>query len=438
MGMNVELLQGSPYQDYLYAYPHKTAYRRLDPPRPLERAWEGEARTALFAYLHVPFCQLRCGFCNLFTASRPEGDLVEAWLSALEREIRQVAAALGPARYARVALGGGTPTFLEPAQLERALDLLEGTLGADLSGVPVGVEVSPETATPARLALLRARGVDRVSIGVQSFEDAETRAVLRPQRATAVEVALDRIRAQGFPVLNLDLIYGIDGQTPASWEASLRRALRWSPEEIYLYPLYVRPLTGLSACDRRWDDQRLALYRLGRDLLRAAGYRQVSMRMFRRQDALDLAGPIYRCQEDGMVGLGCGARSYTRRLHYSTEYAVAAGGVREIIAAYARKSDAELAVADWGFPLDEAEQRRRWLILSLLADGVSRGEWRARFGDALEQDAPALATLVAAGLARDDGEWIRLTDAGVERSDAVGPWLVTPAVRARMDAWELR
>jgi len=436
--MNVELLQGSPYQDYLYAYPHKTAYRRLDPPWPLVRAWEGEPRTALFAYLHVPFCQLRCGFCNLFTASRPEADLVEAWLSALARQIRQVATALGPARYARVALGGGTPTFLEPTQLERVLDLLEGTLGADLAGVPVGVEVSPETATQARLALLRARGVDRVSIGVQSFAEAETRAVLRPQRADSVEAALDRIRAQGFPVLNLDLIYGIDGQTPASWQASLARALRWSPEEIYLYPLYVRPLTGLSARDRRWDDQRLALYRQGRDLLRAAGYQQVSMRMFRRQDAEDLAGPVYRCQEDGMVGLGCGARSYTRRLHYSTEYAVAAGGVREIIAAYARKSDAELAVADWGFELDLAEQRRRWLILSLLADGVSRQEWRARFGDALDEAAPALATLVAAGLASDDGERIQLTDAGLERSDAVGPWLVTPAVRARMGAWELR
>ena len=139
-----------------------------------------------------------------------------------------------------------------------------------------------------------------------------------------------------------------------------------------------------------------------------------------------------------MVGLGCGARSYTQRLHYSTEYAVAAGGVREIIAAYTQKSDAELAVADWGFVLDLSEQRRRWLILSLLADGVSRAAWRARFGDPLDEAAPALATLVAAGLAEDDGERIRLTDAGVERSDAIGPWLVTPAVRARMDAWELR
>lgn len=436
--MNVDTLLSSPYQDYLYAYPHKTAYRRLDPPWPLERAWAGEPRTALFAYLHVPFCQHRCGFCNLFTASRPEADQVEAWLSTLARQARQVASALGPRTFARVALGGGTPTFLEPAQLERVLDLLEGTLGADLPRVPVGVEVSPETATQARLALLRARGVDRVSIGVQSFVEAETRAVLRPQRATAVASALDRIRAQGFPVLNLDLIYGIDGQTPASWEGSLERALCWSPEEIYLYPLYVRPLTGLSARDRRWDDQRLALYRLGRDLLRARGYRQVSMRMFRREDAEELAGPVYRCQEDGMVGLGCGARSYTRRLHYSTEYAVAAGGVREIIAAYAQKSDQELAQADWGFELDAPEQRRRWLILSLLADGVSREGWRARFGDALDEAAPALATLVALGLAQDDGERIRLTDAGVERSDAVGPWLVTPAVRARMDAWELR
>ena len=205
--------------------------------------------------------------------------------------------------------------------------------------------------------------MERISIGVQSFVEAEVAAAGRAQRTADVETALDRIRAAGFPTLNVDLIYGLPGQTVASWRASLRASLRWAPEELYLYPLYVRPLTGLARWGRQAEDGlRLACYREGRDLLLAEGYEQVSMRMFRRRIAAaggTEEGPVYCCQEDGMVGLGCGARSYTRALHYSTDYAVAASAVREVIADYAARDEATFAFADYGCELDDAEQRRR-------------------------------------------------------------------------------
>src|SRR5205823_11065828 len=88
-----------------------------------------------------------------------------------------------------------------------------------------------------------------------------------------------------FPTVNVDLIYGLPGQTVATWLYSLREALRYSPTELYLYPLYVRPLTGLGRSHKEWDDIRLACYREGRELLLAEGYEQVSMRMFRRAGA---------------------------------------------------------------------------------------------------------------------------------------------------------
>ncbi|KOG89838.1 coproporphyrinogen III oxidase, partial [Streptomyces varsoviensis] len=94
--------------------------------------------------------------------------------------------------------------------------------------------------------MLAERGTTRLSLGVQSFVDAEARAAVRPQRRADVEAALGRVRAAGIPVLNIDLIYGIDGQTADSWRRSLDAALAWRPEELYLYPLYVRPLTGLG------------------------------------------------------------------------------------------------------------------------------------------------------------------------------------------------
>jgi oxygen-independent coproporphyrinogen-3 oxidase len=464
------LTAASPYQGYAYAYPHKTAYRALPEPVPLSDLWAAERRAALFLYLHVPFCEMRCGFCNLFTQARPKEGVTSTYLDALERQATTVRAALESASFARLAIGGGTPTALDMPGLERLFNLAERVLGGPVT-VPASVETSPETAEEDKLALLHARGVGRVSIGVQSFVEAETTAVGRPQRLTAVRAALERIRSTAFAILNIDLIYGLPGQTVESWLGSVRSALRYAPEELFLYPLYVRPQTGLGRSQRSWDDLRLTCYREARALLLDEGYEQVSMRMFRtHRDLSPLApcgrgvggegkgrtphpqplshkgqgekeadGPVYCCQEDGMVGLGCGARSYTTGLHYADEYAVRPEGVRAILGAYVARPTESFALATHGFPLDGSEQRRRYALMSLLqCAGLELDAYRRRFGGDAFEDLPQLAELESQGLAYCDSGRLLLTEAGVERSDAIGPWLYSPAVRARMEAYEWR
>lgn len=421
---------GSPYQGYLYAYPHKTAYRPLRPRPNLRDVWAEEDRSALFLYVHVPFCEMRCGFCNLFTRANPPAEQVRAYLAQLAVQAGRVRDALGDADFARVAIGGGTPTYLTAGELDALFDLVERFTGG--VALPAGVETSPATATPDRLAVLRERGVSRVSIGVQSFLDDEAHRAGRPQHRAEVDRALAAIRASGAPTLNLDLIYGIPGQTAASWAYSLETALSWRPEELYLYPLYVRPFTGLgrrSPSPLDWDSERLALYRQAVLFLDSAGYVQESMRMFRRADVVSPDGPEYCCQDDGMVGLGCGARSYTTGLHYSFDYAVGIGQVRAIIDDYLGRPAEDFAVAEHGFALDGVEQRRRWLMKSLLkADGVSRERYAARFGAAVDDDFPQLAALNG----YLDHSTLRLTAEGLAYSDAIGPWLVSADVRAAM------
>lgn len=434
---------GTPYAGYAYSYPHKTSYRRLDPARPLREVWAGEDREALFLYLHVPFCEMRCGFCNLFTTANPNEDVVERYLNALRRQARRAREALGPARFASFAIGGGTPTYLDPPQLRELFRIARDLFDVVPGTIPTSVETSPRTADLDRLRVLREHGVDRVSIGAQSFVEAEVTVSGRAQRNAWVHAAIERMRTLAFPTINIDLIYGLPGQTATTWVASLREALRWRPEELYLYPLYVRPLTGLDRHGRRAEDElRLACYRAGRDLLLSEGYRQVSMRMFRREAAAgprdaDSAGPVYCCQADGMLGLGCGARSYTRDLHYSSEYAVGATHVRDIIDAYCRRSDAEFDRIDYGCELGAAEQRRRWVIKSLLrTEGLDPDGYRARFGMAPFADLPELSLLLDRGLA-ELKERLVLTPAGLERSDAIGPWLYSREVKERMAAYEL-
>ncbi|WP_326821905.1 STM4012 family radical SAM protein [Streptosporangium sp. NBC_01756] len=459
-----------PYQGYVYAYPHKTAYRPLRPRPSLRDVWAAEPSGSLSLYLHIPFCEMRCGFCNLFTRTGAPEELVAAYLDALERQARAVRDALEEPRFVTAAIGGGTPTYLSAAELTRMFDLTEQIMGADLRAVPLSVETSPATATADRLAVLAERGATRVSIGVQSFIDAEARAAVRPQRRHEVETALGRIREAGFEALNIDLIYGIDGQTERSWRHSLDAALAWRPEELYLYPLYVRPLTGLGRRAHDWDDHRLGLYRQGRDHLLAAGYEQVSMRMFRLPGS---AGATeYCCQSDGMVGLGCGARSYTADLHYSYEYAVGAGQVRAIIDDYVRLAPEEFAVANVGFRLGEDERRRRHLIQSLLqAEGLETAAYRERFGTEVTADFDAeLGSLAARGWLEPVGPGtrgtfdnldapgpaefsgaepagisgarvadtgrLRLTAEGLAHSDAIGPALFSSRVRELMAGYE--
>jgi oxygen-independent coproporphyrinogen-3 oxidase len=430
---------GSPYRGYSYSYPHKTAYRPLDPPVPLGPLWDRERRDALFLYIHVPFCGMRCGFCNLFTKARPAAHLVDGYLDALARQAARVRDELNGASFARFAIGGGTPTYLDPAALEAVLDVAGRIMGADLGRIHGSVEVSPDTVTLEKLELLRARGVDRISIGVESFLEAEAAAVYRPQRREAVERALGLIRRSGFPTLNIDLIYGLPGQSVGNWLESVRRALEYRPEELYLYPLYVRPLTGLGRSGREWDDLRLACYREGRSRLIGEGYAQVSMRMFRAPHAPPEAGPAYRCQEDGMVGLGCGARSYTSTLHYASEYAVRARGVGEIIADYVARPDASFGFADFGIRLGPEDRRRRHVIQSLLSpEGLDLAAYARRFETRAMDDLPELADLEPIGLAEPSSGVLRLTDSGLERSDAIGPWLYSRHVRERMEDYSWR
>jgi oxygen-independent coproporphyrinogen-3 oxidase len=429
------ILEGSRYQSYVYGYPHKTAYRRIEPTLPLGPLWASERRDALFLYFHIPFCEQRCGFCNLFTQPVPEDDRVEAYLATLARQVHVVRRALdegGAFTIARAAIGGGTPTLLDAKQLEKLFALVEHM---GYRGAPMSVETSPETALPDRIGVAVERGADRISIGVQSFLDAEVKAVNRPQKVHDVHRALRTIRDARAKTLNIDLMYGLPGQTAQTWEHSLRSALEYKPEELYLYPLYVRPLTTLGKKQvEAIDAHRVGLYDQAGDLLRAAGYRQISMRMWKRGDAPDANGVAYCCQADGMIGLGCGARSYTQSVHYSSEWAVGARGVRGIIDRWITRTDDEFAVADYGFVLDRSEQRRRWLILSLLSDeGLDLDAYRARFAG--EPD--ALDALTARGWVAQDARTLRLTAEGLARADMIGPYLYTDEVNQRMATFEL-
>jgi oxygen-independent coproporphyrinogen-3 oxidase len=438
-GRLADRLQDNAYDGYAYAYPHKFAYRPLVPSEGLEEAWSTEDRSALFLYVHLPFCEMRCGFCNLFTTTQPAADFVRSTLGAISRQSGAISRVIQPEGVGAAAFGGGTPSFLNHSEIDWLFDVLSEHWPVDWHQIPVSFEVSPGTINAEKAKLLVRRGVDRISMGVQSFASEDLRALGRPQRPGSVELALEAIRASGVPRLNLDLIYGAEGQTLQSWLASIHQALHWQPEELFLYPLYVRDLTGLGRRGDYPSTLRRTMYLQARDLLLSQGYEQMSMRHFVRPNSPH-RHVDYCCQQDGMIGLGPGARSYTRHLHSSTEFGVSNATVQQIIAEFNGRTEEQFQRADYGFVLNAGEQRRRYFIKSLLhRDGVDLSAYHQWTGTQLTDDFPSeVAQLCDLSMATLSSERLKLTDMGLSWSDVIGPWLYSTEVAALMEEFECR
>jgi len=188
-------------------------------------------------YVHLPFCAHRCGYCDFVTAvgrHREHAPYVDALLAELELERE-----LLPSSLDTVFLGGGTPTFTEPAALERLLVSLP-------RAAETTVEANPETVTPGLAALLRRSGVNRVSLGAQTFEPELLRVLEREAGPDDVRGAVATLREAGFDNVSLDLIYGIPGQTAEALERDLASALELEPEHLSAYELEAKPGTRFT------------------------------------------------------------------------------------------------------------------------------------------------------------------------------------------------
>lgn len=427
-----------PYRSYLYSYPHKTAYRDLQPPLSLESLWRDEPAESFFLYMHIPFCGARCGFCNLFTLPDKRTNVHTTYVDALERQARQWAEFTRHKPYARFAIGGGTPTLLAADQLRRLFDIAVNTMGLDTSSASISVETSPETITEEKLNILAEHTVDRVSMGIQSFVAAESAAIYRPQNPEEVRRALELLGKYDFPILNLDLIYGLPGQTIDSWLYSLEQAISYEPEEIFIYPLYTREHTIVKPDDiQRQEDIRLDCYKAAQQLLISKGYLQYSMRRFAKESA-GTNKPIldYSCQEEGMVGLGCGARSYTRNVHYASRYGVSRKATESIIADYVATE--YYNTADYGIVLSLEEQKRRFILKAILhREGLRLEDYSQRFGTLVMDDYPELKNLLHTGLGQEVDGILSLTPEGMGYSDSIGDWFISGEIREQMERFVL-
>jgi oxygen-independent coproporphyrinogen-3 oxidase len=189
----------------------------------------------LGVYIQVPFCQSRCTYCNFHTGVVTR-DRYEPYAGAICREIESSELAEGSAADT-VYFGGGTPSLLDPALLARMMATLRQTTGAPLTEVTL--EADPETISPQKAAAWLAAGINRISLGAQSFDDRELATAGRVHRREDVYRAVESLRAAGFRNVSMDLIAGLPHQTRESWESSVAQLVRLLPEHVSVYMLEI-------------------------------------------------------------------------------------------------------------------------------------------------------------------------------------------------------
>lgn len=416
----------NPYIQYMYSYPHKTVYRTLKNIS-LKDYFPKLSGKENSLYFHIPFCQYKCGYCNLFSvAGQPEQFMAE-YVDAMERQSAQLSEALPEETvFADLTFGGGTPLLLPVPLLRRIFSMAKKYFHFAADNFPTIVETSPNQTTLEKLSILKEEGVSRISIGVQSFQENELTALHRSHSADSAKRALHLIRQMDFDCMNIDLIYGIPGQTIESLSCSLKQALAFEPEEIFIYPLYVKPETYLYRQGTKRSDSSFLMHQYVRDYLKEAGYHPYSMRRFAKK-----RNPESLCGFGNTISVGCGGRSYIDNLHFCSPYAVRQEHCMAILSEYIKQTD--FLQATHGFLLSPEEQKRRYVIRHLLFDtGINRKDYQKHFSNEVQKEFPQMAEWEQAGLVTISTDHVALTEDGFALSDYLGPRLISPDVAEKM------
>lgn len=363
-------------------------------------------------YIHVPFCRHRCGYCD-FTLVAGRDDLIPAYLSALDRELDRVHP---PVEIDTLFLGGGTPTHLPPAHLEELFSILLRRFSLS-ENAEWSIEANPLDLDGDTVRVLADTGINRVSLGAQSFDADALRLLERDHSPEQIQQATDRLRAAGIPNISLDLIFGSPGQTLTSWEQTLAATLALQPTHISTYGLTYEK--GTSFWSRRLkgeilpvsDELEREMYAMAMSTLPAAGLPHYELSNFARPGYESRHNQMY-WSLDHFEAFGPGAARYLDGIR-STNH-------RSVTTWINRVQSGESPVAD-SEQLSPQDRAREAIFVGLRRiSGVDRLTFQQRTGFTLDElFAEIIDQQRQRGLLEDDGTRIRLSHTGRFLADEV-------------------
>ncbi|MFT6820414.1 MAG: oxygen-independent coproporphyrinogen-3 oxidase [Myxococcota bacterium] len=376
------------------------------------------ADNPLSLYMHIPYCGVRCLFCGCHTVITPKTALGDPYVDDLLRELQIVMDCTDFSRpMTQIALGGGTPNFLCPADMTR---LMRGVLSAVAltDDAEVSIECDPRVATPEYVQMLKGLGFTRISMGLQDLNQEVMAAVNRPQSASTIASLVDAARADSPVPINMDLIYGLPRQTESTWDATLDQIVAFRPERLAVYgyahvPWMFRHQKRLGEMGLPTDEARSAMQRRARERFVQAGYEVIGFDHYALPtDRLAMA------QRDGTL--------HRNFMGYTTQretdmVALGVSGISDIGGTYTQntkdmrawRTSLDATEPTWfrGVVLTEEDHRRREIIRDLscglatrLTDHAAPGHFRAELD--------GLAEMRADGVVTVDEETLRITERG--------------------------
>jgi oxygen-independent coproporphyrinogen III oxidase len=387
-------------------------------------------------YVHIPWCQSKCPYCDFNShaaSSWPETDYTRALISELE--FRASSAPYSGERIRTIFFGGGTPSLFDPKSIGEIIDAANRVYGIE-PDAEITLEANPGTVDLAKLAGMRAAGVNRISFGAQSFNAATLKFLGRIHSADETRAAAKMAHRAGFDRLNLDLIFAVPGQTVADVLFDIESVAALEPDHISAYNLTFEEGTAFFTDLKRGrikqlaTDEQAAMYQTVREEIPRRGYAMYEISNY--------AAPGHEAQHNltywrgqTYLGIGAGAHSYAR---------AGLGGRRwwneklpaRYIAAIEVRANAEAGAET----IDEATAHSEFVFLNLrLRDGFALADFHERFGRNFECIFGGVATpLFNNGLLMRDGGRIKLTDRGLEMADSVFAEFVQVGAPALADA----
>ena len=355
--------------------------------------------SAFGIYVHVPFCSALCPYCD-FAVVVGRKDVHDRYCEAL---VAEAASHIGAPAASSLFIGGGTPTVLDPGLLRETVDRIREVLPLD-DGAEITVEANPESVTDAGMRALAVAGVNRVSIGAQSFAPHVLSALGRTHSVEQAVKAVASARAAGIENVSLDLIYGGPGETMQDWTDSVARALETEPNHISAYALTIEERTPFGKAVARGSmqepeqDDVAAKYEIAVAMLEGAGFHHYEISNWARPGSESRHNLLYWTQGE-YVGFGIGAHSHRNGVRWWNTRALT-----RYLAEPTSARDGEERLSDE----DRAEE---WLLLRMrLVDGVGLAEAAAHLGRDVRDAAEACE---ASGLITLDDDRLRLTPRGM-------------------------
>lgn len=370
-------------------------------------------------YIHIPFCLSKCPYCAFNSFAGVTSSLMNDYTAVLAKQIRSRLAESDPLK--SVFFGGGTPTILTESNLELIFDAINQTCTID-SGAEISVEANPKTVSPEKLDLLLRCGVNRLSIGVQSFDDGDLRLLKRPYREADIDEILIMAGAAGFENISIDLMYGIPGQKPAVWQQNLEKALKLPVKHLSMYQLTIEektPFETLFAQDELFlpDEEEVEIMdELTMKLTMKSGMNRYEISNYAREGYQCRHNRVY-WKNESYWGIGAGAVEYIagERRWYEPDPV-----------AYVEKSINGALPLVQSECLDPEDSFRETVIMGLrLVEGVTISTLLKRFGiDVGTYYGDRLKRLVDLGMLEIVEDNLRLTQKGMNVANSVMAELV--------------